>query len=57
MVSRLGFEPRTLGLKVRCTDQTELPAQDGGDAVARGQVVVVVTTLVVTTGDIMIACL
>ena len=26
MVSRLGFEPRTLGLKVRCSDQTELPA-------------------------------
>ena len=26
-VSRLGFEPRTLGLKVRCSDQTELPAR------------------------------
>ena len=25
-MSRLGFEPRTLGLKVRCSDQTELPA-------------------------------
>ena len=27
LVGRLGFEPRTLGLKVRCSDQTELPAQ------------------------------
>ena len=27
MVGRLGFEPRTLGLKVRCSDQTELPAR------------------------------
>ena len=26
-VGRLGFEPRTLGLKVRCSDQTELPAR------------------------------
>ena len=32
VVSRLGFEPRTLGLKVRCSDQTELPARrDLGD--------------------------
>ena len=28
-VGRLGFEPRTLGLKVRCSDQTELPARRG----------------------------
>ena len=27
MVGRLGFEPRTLGLKVRCSDQAELPAR------------------------------
>ena len=27
VVGRLGFEPRTLGLKVRCSDQTELPAR------------------------------
>ena len=26
-VSRQGFEPWTLGLKVRCSDQTELPAR------------------------------
>ena len=26
-MSRVGFEPTTLGLKVRCSDQTELPAQ------------------------------
>ena len=26
-VSRQGFEPWTLGLKVRCSGQTELPAQ------------------------------
>ena len=26
VMSRLGFEPRTLGLKVRCSGQAELPA-------------------------------
>ena len=27
LVGRQGFEPWTLGLKVRCSDQTELPAR------------------------------
>ena len=31
LVGRLGFEPRTLGLKVRCSDQAELPARGRTD--------------------------
>ena len=33
-MSRLGFEPRTLGLKVRCSDQTELPAHGAAPSCA-----------------------
>ena len=29
-MGRQGFEPWTLGLKVRCSDQTELPARGMG---------------------------
>ena len=29
-MGRLGFEPRTLGLKVRCSNQAELPARVRG---------------------------
>ena len=35
VVGRQGFEPWTLGLKVRCSDQTELPAREGEDGVER----------------------
>ena len=31
MVGRRGFEPWTLGLKVRCSDQAELPARVAGE--------------------------
>ena len=35
LVGRLGFEPRTLGLKVRCSDRTELPAHKRGTSILR----------------------
>ena len=35
VVGRQGFEPWTLGLKVRCSDQTELPARGQAGVIRR----------------------